>query len=232
IRSAQIFQAKASYLGSLFLKAAWCCRFAGQRDSELEFMFEAAKYYQHVFEHETKDLKMSEARLLYLIGEMYRRSRKYNDAVKWFSLAVSNPGIKREPEIERLARDQWLQTKADLKEAQELAEQNGEEFVLEQTVTSSSDDSEVTVSEAEVAVANAKVLRTTVSMYTQIYQDQYEWLRTLSNRAHSEHQKVLEKNEIVRAALDAVLGVEVPSEHLETEETLTNFFKTLINGEE
>lgn len=236
IRSGQIYHMKASQLAVLFLRAAWVCRFAEKPDQEKQFIKEAVALYQQAYEKESTGGLTGEPKLLYLIGELHRRAGNPKEAVMWFSRAVRHPGVKQNAEIERLARDQWLTAKEEAK-AMELGDNpnNQEETSPEGEEAAQGIDSNTPppggdpTSEPEEDETFPKYAnRPKVNMMATIYQDQNNWLQSLTNRAHESHRVILEKTAIVRAVLDAAGSLEVPSEALSGEKTLRDYLVKVL----
>lgn len=116
IRSAQLQQERPSVLAGLFLRAAWLCRELGKTKEELAFVEQARDLYVQSFSEE-RNTKMSPCTMMYLIGELYRQTGQYQEAIRWFSRAIADKGIKKEPEIERLTRQQWSEAKEGYRQA-------------------------------------------------------------------------------------------------------------------
>ena len=79
---------------------------------EMAYMKTALECYQKSYA--TEDLTtggMDEIQLLYLIGELHRRTGKRNEAINWFNRVITHPNIKNNPYIEKLAREQWALTR-------------------------------------------------------------------------------------------------------------------------
>ncbi|MNP78330.1 hypothetical protein D3C76_1759170 [compost metagenome] len=65
----------------------------------------------------------SDARLMYLIGELHRRTGNNNDAVKWFSRVINDKRIMDAAMI-RACREQWALLREEmLNGGQELPEE-------------------------------------------------------------------------------------------------------------
>jgi uncharacterized protein (DUF2225 family) len=104
---AQARGAKSSVIAGLSLKLAWIYR-EMQDEKETDFLEYALQYYKQAYDTENLPLgNLDEISVQYLLGELSRRLDKLNDAVFWFSKAVSNPEKHKNPRIEKLAREQW-----------------------------------------------------------------------------------------------------------------------------
>lgn len=115
IFTAQLRNAKASTLAGLCLKLAWMYRFEGN-SQELVFLSHALDWYAEAYDKEGLPLgNLDEMSVQYLMGELSRRVGKYNDAIVWFSKVVSHTDKKENPRIENLAREQWAETKEQIR---------------------------------------------------------------------------------------------------------------------
>lgn len=101
---AEITGARKAELAGICLKTAWLYRIK-QDEKEIKFLGLAARLYEESFSEE--DSGMDELTILYLIGEINRRLGEMDKAIKWIGKVISNPYIKNNPKIEKLARDQW-----------------------------------------------------------------------------------------------------------------------------
>lgn len=99
-------------IGGLYLRLAWLHRETGETAEERAMIREALVHYQRAFE-EQKVIKstLGEVGLLYLMGELNRRIGNGVEAVRWFGRCVARPQIGARPDIEKLARDQWMEAK-------------------------------------------------------------------------------------------------------------------------
>ena len=117
IHTAELRNAKASMLAGLCLKLAWLDRFAGDKHEET-FMKYALKNYLDAFDKEELPIgNLNEISMLYLLGELSRRVGKLKDAIVWFGKAVASPERGENPRIEKLAREQWIITKEQVRKS-------------------------------------------------------------------------------------------------------------------
>lgn len=118
---AQVKDEKPRVIAGLLHHIAWLYREKGDKDQEDKFLEFALQAYIDVFEKEQADV--SNARLMYMMGELSRRLKKYNDAVKWFSRVINDKRIMDGGMI-KACREQWAQTREDmLAEKLELPEE-------------------------------------------------------------------------------------------------------------
>lgn len=107
VRTAQLKRVPPGELAGLLLGTAWVAREANQTQIEEEYRREALKYYLQAY-HDSYQLgNLNELQVAYLIGELYRREKDYQQAINWFNVVISHKNIKTNPSIEKLARDQW-----------------------------------------------------------------------------------------------------------------------------
>jgi len=107
VRTAQLKKVSPGELAGLLLGTAWVAREANHSQVETEYRREALKYYLQAY-HDSYQLgNLNELQVAYLIGELYRREKEYQQAINWFNLVISHKNIKSNPSIEKMARDQW-----------------------------------------------------------------------------------------------------------------------------
>ncbi len=113
--TANIKDAKDSTIAGIALKIAWMYRYMNDK-RELQFIQHALDHYLIAYEKEQLPIgNLSEIKLMYLIGELYRRVANYNEAIIWLNRVVSSPERHSSPIIERLARTQWMTLREDIK---------------------------------------------------------------------------------------------------------------------
>lgn len=109
--SAQIKNEKSRVVAGLLHHLAWLYRIKGDWEQEERFLTFALEAYVSVFETEGMDL--NNARLMYLMGELNRRLKRFPDAVKWFSRIINDRKIMDAGMI-RASREQWITTREDM----------------------------------------------------------------------------------------------------------------------
>jgi len=212
IRTAQLRNAGPGFQAGLFLKAAWLCRELQDNDLEHEYLSQACKLYEQSFSTESGGAgKLSEPGLMYLIGELNRRTANYSQAVQWFSRAVSHPLIKKEAEIERLSRDQWALAREQAKENPQV-EQGQSAANTGSELAARLDAPAIEKETGPVSKQQIKRDRFKNKLFASLYTDQIEWLQKISNNCHAEKKAFIERESIIRAVLDAVMETcpEVP----------------------
>ncbi|PWW02546.1 hypothetical protein DFQ01_109171 [Paenibacillus cellulosilyticus] len=101
---AQVINESARVTASVLHHIAWLYRELNNQEQEARFLRFALEAYIQVYE--TEGSSLNNARLMYLIGELNRRTGNANDAVRWFSRVVNDKRIVDSAMI-KASRDQW-----------------------------------------------------------------------------------------------------------------------------
>lgn len=109
--SAQITGEKDRVIAGLLHHIAWLFRYKGDIDQENRFLGYALNAYISVFQTERESL--SNARLMFLIGDLHRRLGNFNDAVKWFGRVIHDRSITDAAMI-RSSREQWQNIREEM----------------------------------------------------------------------------------------------------------------------
>ena len=105
---------------------AWIYRYQGNKEQEDRFLAYALDAYIKVFEEERSG---SNARLMYLIGELNRRLGNYHEAVRWFGRVIRDKSIMDAGMI-RASREMWQLIRQEMTgKGQELPEEMKEERI-------------------------------------------------------------------------------------------------------
>jgi len=107
----QIKEEKPRVLAGILHHIAWMYRIKGDKEQENKFLSFALDAYISVYETEQADV--NNARLMYMLGELSRRLKKYSDAVKWFSKVINDKRIMDAAMI-KACREQWAVTREDM----------------------------------------------------------------------------------------------------------------------
>lgn len=112
---------QASKLAALYLRLGWLYREGDQPEDEQAALAKAAEQFEKAMIYERFPIAgMSEVQLTYLLGELFRRSGKLDEALLFYNRVVSNPQAKMEKKILEMARDAWQDTR-DLKKHQAVS---------------------------------------------------------------------------------------------------------------
>ncbi|QZY57376.1 DUF2225 domain-containing protein [Crassaminicella profunda] len=113
--SGQLINQKKGILATICLRLAWLYRYIdGER--EIDFIEHAVNCFEEAFRYEPLPIgNLDEVSLVYLLGELNRRLKKYDEAIDWFNRAVSNRAIKRKRKLDAMAREQWSLAKEEYK---------------------------------------------------------------------------------------------------------------------
>ena len=114
----------ASHIASMELRLAWLYREKKMSAEELEMLQHAVDGYQAAYMREQMPIgNMTEITLSYLIGELLRRTGRFEEALPYLSKVVGNPLAKSEKHILELAREAWHATREAKKNAEGAAEE-------------------------------------------------------------------------------------------------------------
>lgn len=111
--SAQATDAPDRIIASILHHIAWLYRYQNDTEQEKRFLTFALQSYIKVFEYE--EASLSNARLMFIIGELNRRTDNDREAVKWFARIVNDKKIMDAAMIQA-AREQWQQLRIDHEE--------------------------------------------------------------------------------------------------------------------
>ncbi|EOC99907.1 DUF2225 domain-containing protein [Caldisalinibacter kiritimatiensis] len=105
------------HIANICLRLTWLYRIL-ESEEETKFMrFSLEKYkdfyYNGTFTQDTSN----DATIAYLIGELHRRLGEYQEAITWFSNAISSPQIKNNLRLEKMTREQWRVAKESAKKS-------------------------------------------------------------------------------------------------------------------
>lgn len=117
---AQLMNEDDRLIAGLLHHIAWLYRYLENDQEEQRFLQFALEQYIVVYENEVNSGK--NARLMYIIGELYKRTGQYNEAVKWFSRVVNDHSIVDAGMI-RASREQWKEISELLREKREHQQQ-------------------------------------------------------------------------------------------------------------
>lgn len=105
--------ASASKLAGLYLRLAWLYREAELVEEEHKTLAKACEYYEQALSTERMPIgNMSELAVMYLVGELLRRTGESEKAMLYLSRVVSSPLAKVERRIGDLAREAWQEMRA------------------------------------------------------------------------------------------------------------------------
>lgn len=204
IITAQLKKAAPSELSGLLLAAAWIARESNNIKLEKTYLEEALKYYVEAFNTMSGNIgNLSDLQVTYLIGELYRRNGKYPEAIKWFNQVISHKNIKQNPNIEKLAREQWSLTREESKGMAFPESEPSEKNDTTATETESTPPEENNNKEARSKSIHR---RSTMQFSANLYPDQIEWLRTISNQGYKNTNNLFPRETVLRSVIDFVMG--------------------------
>lgn len=91
-------------MGNLCLHTAWIYRFMGDEEQEKQYLEKGLDYFLRFYELDSQSGSL--AKVLYIIGELYRRLGNNTKAVFWFGRIINDKSIN-DAGIIRKAREQW-----------------------------------------------------------------------------------------------------------------------------
>ncbi|GFR39326.1 hypothetical protein PRECH8_26220 [Insulibacter thermoxylanivorax] len=110
---AQIKEESSRVIASILHHIAWMYRYQGDAEKEKRFLQHALDAYITVYESGEEELNA--ARLMYIIGELNRRLKNYNEAIRWFSRVINDKRIM-DANMIRACREQWAVVKEEMEE--------------------------------------------------------------------------------------------------------------------
>lgn len=115
-----LIQASSSKKAMNCLKIAWMYRLIDDAEHEQLFLSTALEGFVDAYTNEKCPIYgMDKYTLIYLIGELYRRVGKTEDALLWFSNVITTPGVHQK--IKDKARDQKDLIREEQHKAEEAA---------------------------------------------------------------------------------------------------------------
>ncbi|OMP67801.1 DUF2225 domain-containing protein [Domibacillus epiphyticus] len=107
-------------LAGLALRTAWIYRDLDQKKEEDRFLSIAFREYEEAFLSEDVAAKMSEVKVLYLLGELSRKLGNNGKAASFFSKVIEQRE-STEKQILEMARDRWHELRENKKDQEETA---------------------------------------------------------------------------------------------------------------
>lgn len=108
---AQVKEEEPRIIAGILHHIAWLYREKENTELERKFLQFALDAYILVFETEQQDV--NNARLMYVMGDLSRRLKKYSEAVKWFTRVINDKRIMDAAMI-KSCREQWAITREDM----------------------------------------------------------------------------------------------------------------------
>lgn len=234
VRSAQLKKVPKGDLAGLLLAAAWIAREIGNQEMERSYMQEALKYYIEAYNNGSGSIgNMDDIQAGYLIGELFRRTGNYNEAINWFGKVIYNRKVNKNPQIEKMAREQWSLCREEAKQQPASDGKTPKINANETTVLPESSNKQSNPPKVISKGEKTKRQRTTVNMPASLYGNQIDWLRKISNSGYESTRHLVTREQVLRAIVDAVMevsGDNIPTDFAD-ESKLTEAFIHLLRGE-
>ena len=94
----------------VYIRLAWLYRMAEDEEQERRFLNLALhEYMESYLTDDFRNTQVTEIRMLYLIGELSRRTGKIEQAVRYFSKVIEKQENSFEPGIVEMARERWYE---------------------------------------------------------------------------------------------------------------------------
>nr|WP_295971901.1 DUF2225 domain-containing protein [uncultured Bacillus sp.] len=99
-------------IAGICLRTAWLNRILQNEAEEQRFMLLALHEYAEAYDNlDFLGTQLSEIKILYLLGELSRRTGKTTDARKYFSRVIEKQKKAAEPRIVEMAKERWQEMK-------------------------------------------------------------------------------------------------------------------------
>jgi uncharacterized protein (DUF2225 family) len=231
IRSAQLKQVRSGELAGLFMGAAWLARENNDEELEQVYLKEALNHYLEAYNKDFQSIgNMSDIQATYLIGELYRRTGNYKEAVNWFNRVIVHKYLKEYPHIEKLTREQWALAR---EQAQLQPDTKGSTAQPDIQPKENSENNAPAASANNTSRAASPQRRPSMQMPAHLYADQIDWLTRIVNNGYNSSKTLVSKEQVLRALLDAViknLDNNLPQQ-FSSEEELKDLFGELLTGD-
>ncbi len=100
-----VIESKSSNKAMILLKIAWMYRLLGKSEEEKNYLKEALSTFLKAYEiEESPFYGMDRYTLMYLIGELYRKTDNSMEALKWFGNVITSAIAPQK--IKEMARNQ------------------------------------------------------------------------------------------------------------------------------
>lgn len=95
-------------IAGLYIRLAWLYRSQQDESQEMRFLKLALREYTESYSTgDYNGTQVSELRLMYLIGDLSRRTGNSQDAMRFFSKVIEKQKQSLEPQIIQMAKDRW-----------------------------------------------------------------------------------------------------------------------------
>ncbi|MEH7124220.1 DUF2225 domain-containing protein [Bacillus sp. JJ1532] len=107
-------------IAGMYMRLAWIYRSLENEEQEQRFLKLATKsYVDSYMADDFRGTQVSEVKLMYLIGELSRRTHRNDQAVKFFSKVIEQQNRSIESGIIEMARERWY----EMRDSQKTAKQ-------------------------------------------------------------------------------------------------------------
>lgn len=107
-------------LAGLAMRTAWIYRDLHDKQEEKRFLSIAVREYEEAFLTDKGSEKMSDIKILYLLGELNWQLGQFENAVTFFSKVIERQHGSNEKNLLKMARERWRELR-ELKKQQEIS---------------------------------------------------------------------------------------------------------------
>ncbi|WP_066291466.1 DUF2225 domain-containing protein [Bacillus sp. FJAT-29937] len=108
-------------IAGMYMRLAWIYRILENEEQEQRFLKLAVKtYVDSYMADDFRGTQVSEVKLMYLIGELSRRTHRNDQAVKFFSKVIEQQNRSIESGIIEMARERWYEMRDSQKTAKQV----------------------------------------------------------------------------------------------------------------
>ena len=113
--TATLKKEKYVIIAGLFLRIAWLYRLQEKSQEQRFLNLAYSNYYESFSRENYRGTQISEVRLLYLLGELARRTDREETAIHYFSKVIESRKKTVETKLIEMAQDQWKKIKEERK---------------------------------------------------------------------------------------------------------------------
>lgn len=107
-------------IAGLYMRLAWLYRSLQNEEQETRFMILALNEYMESFTNgDYQGTQVTDIRMLYIIGELSRRTGNVEQAVKYFSKVIEQQKYAIETKTVEMAKERWYEIREMNKELEE-----------------------------------------------------------------------------------------------------------------
>lgn len=113
--TAMLKKEKYVVIAGLFLRIAWLYRLQGKKQEQRFLNLAFNSYYESFSRDDYRGTRISDVRILYLLGELARRIGNEETAVSYFSKVIESRKRTVETKLIEMAQDRWKEIREERK---------------------------------------------------------------------------------------------------------------------